>query len=207
MKTADSIKMYCSTICDLHEIKGFPPIVRTKRYHKTIMAICRTLRHEIKQAQPITVDIFKRMLPFVDVNNQKQLAIWVAILFGFFLFLRKSNLVPDGRVHDSVHQLSRRDIKIDESLLIVNIKCQRQFSFNNANCKFQWWKIPLLRSVPISGWFSCLTELQQGQHTICSHLSTMVRYCLLHIGIWQYRWGNGWKWQESRIPTPSAPTP
>ena len=93
------------------------------------MAIRHTLQHEVKQAQPITLDILKRMLPHVNVDDQKQLAIWVAILFGFFLFLRKSNLVPDTRSHDPYHQLSRRDIKVSQDVMIVNIKWSKTIQF------------------------------------------------------------------------------
>ena len=66
--------------------------------------------------------MLKQIVRKVDVNNQKQLAIWVAMLFGFFLFLRKCNLVPQPRLHDYVHQLSRQDLKLDDDLLIVMIK-------------------------------------------------------------------------------------
>ena len=30
-----SIKMFCATVCDLHEIRGHLPVVKTKRYYKT----------------------------------------------------------------------------------------------------------------------------------------------------------------------------
>ena len=94
-----------------------------------MMGIRRTLKHKVKQAQPITIEILKRILPFVDVSNSKQLAIWVALLFCFVLFLRKSNLVPNSRIHDPIHQLSRRDIKIDQGLMIVHIKWSKTIQF------------------------------------------------------------------------------
>ena len=113
MQSTDSIKAYCSTVCELQEVRGYEPIHRGRIYAKAIQGIRRLLMHEVKHAQPITVEMLMDMAEFIDVNNQKQLATWVCILFGFFLFLRKSNLVPVKREHDHLHQLSCADIIYD----------------------------------------------------------------------------------------------
>ena len=43
MKTVESIKSYCTTICQEHELRGFKPIRRGIRYYKTIDGICNKL--------------------------------------------------------------------------------------------------------------------------------------------------------------------
>ena len=47
MQTVESIKAYCGTICELHELKGLGLVRRTKRYYKTIRVIRQTLGHEV----------------------------------------------------------------------------------------------------------------------------------------------------------------
>ena len=122
MQSVESIKQYCGTICELHELNGFKPVRRGPLYNKTIQGIRRTLQHEIKQALPVTMEQLQKISAIVDVTDLKQLAIWVAVLTGFFLFLRKSNLVADTRQHDPRHQLSRSDIKFDDPVMVFIIK-------------------------------------------------------------------------------------
>ena len=129
METVDSIKAYCGTVCEMHELKGFPSVYRGKRYYRTIRSLAHILQHEVKQAQPVMTAMLKQIALVVDTTKQKQLAIWVSMLFGFFLFLRKSNLVPENRLHDPRHQLSRQDIKIDQNALIVQIKWSKTIQF------------------------------------------------------------------------------
>ena len=129
MQTIDSVKMYCGTVCDLSKIRGYGAVHRGRRYYKTILGLRKKMIHEIKQAKPITISQLKAISHLVNINDQKQLAIWVAMLFGFFMFLRKSNLVPTARVHDPWHQLSRRDIKLQGDLILVLIKWSKTNQF------------------------------------------------------------------------------
>ena len=121
MVSIDSIKSYCSLVCELHELQGFEPVHRGRFFAKATLGI-RLLQHEVQRAQPITVEMLREMVNYVNIDVQKQLATWVAILFGFFMFLRKSNLVPVNRQHDPLHQLSRCDIKYMNKVLIAQIK-------------------------------------------------------------------------------------
>ena len=114
------------------------------------------------------------MLPHVDTNNQKQLAIWVALLFGFFLFHRKSNLVPDARVHDAIHQLSRRDIKINGSIMRVNIKWSKTIQFSQRKLQIPvvqdtnspvcpvFWLLHMVQAIPASGSHNLFSFQQNG---------------------------------------------
>ena len=163
MQTVDSIKAYCSSVCDEHEMKGFQPVRRGKRFYKTIRSLRRILKHEVQHAKPITVQMLKKIVWLVDVTDQKQLATWVSLLFGFFLFLRKSNLVLETRLHDRFHQLSRQDLKIDGDLLIVTIKWSKTIQFaqrklqlplildrSSIICPIRWLLV-MLQRIPANG--------------------------------------------------------
>ena len=73
MQTIDSIKSYCTTVCDLYELQGFPPLQRTKRYFKALDSIKRTLSHEVHQATPITEEILKNLVTLVDLVIRSKL--------------------------------------------------------------------------------------------------------------------------------------
>ena len=48
--------------------------------------------------------------------------VWVALLTGFNMYLRKSNLVPLSRLHDRMHNISRRDVRYDAGVLVIFIR-------------------------------------------------------------------------------------
>ena len=86
MQTIDSVKMYCGTVCDLSEIRGYGIVHRGWRFYKTILWLRKKMVHEIKQAKPTTISQLKAISHLININDQKQLNIWVAMLFGFFVF-------------------------------------------------------------------------------------------------------------------------
>ena len=162
MKSVESIKQYCVTICELNELKGFKRTYRGRRYQKAIMGIKRVLQHEVKQAPPITLEMLNKIEPLVDINNTKQLAIWVTMLAGFFLFLRKSNMIPEIRKHDLIHQISRKDVKFDHPAMVFLIKWSKTNQFgeilqlpvviepNNKLCLASW-VLKLVQTCPAKG--------------------------------------------------------
>ena len=197
LQTVASIKAYCAMVCETHELKGLKPIYRGRRYYKTIRSLSRILLHEVKQARPVTVEMLKKMALKVDTTNHKQLAVWVAILFGFFLFLRKSNLVPDTRLHNPLQQLSRQDLKIDQQLLVVTIKWSKTIQFaqkklqlpmmvdqDSTICPVKWLLI-MLRRIPAQGCHNLFSFQKQGIIVPITYrdLTVQLRQWIKDIGI------------------------
>ena len=87
VQSVETIKAYCSTVCKLNELEGYPVINRGKLYRQAIQGIRHLLQHETQHAQPITIDMLNRMVNVVDVSDEKQLATWVTVLVGFFMYL------------------------------------------------------------------------------------------------------------------------
>ena len=106
-KTVDSSKGYVSGMRSLHEIFRFEPPEGDYLYHLTVNGIRRDKAHVVKQAAPLTPEILVGMYGRVDFRCGVQVATWTALLIGFYLLLRKSNLVPDSAVgFDCTKQLA-----------------------------------------------------------------------------------------------------
>ena len=133
MKTVESIKMYCGTVCQENELRRYRSVYRGIRYHKAIAGIRNNLHHQVKHAEPMTEKLLNRILYVVDLDNQKQLVVWVSLLTGYYLVLRKSNLVPLSRVHDTVHNITRQDVRYDDGLMIVFIRWTKNKSTLTEN--------------------------------------------------------------------------
>ena len=55
--------------------------------------------HAIKQAEPMIPEHLLRMSKVVNYMDEVEMVAWVATLLGFYMFMRKSNLVPANHGH------------------------------------------------------------------------------------------------------------
>ena len=121
VKTVESIKSYCATICDENELKGYRPVRKGIKFHRTVAGIKRKLHHKVKKATPVTPELLEKILTVVTIEDDKEFFTWVASLTGFNLVLRKSNIVPLKRIHDSVQNLSRQDVRYSNGVMVFTI--------------------------------------------------------------------------------------
>ena len=62
-----------------------------------LKGIAKSHPYLVKHAQAMTSEILLKMFRFLDVRDQFDATIWSLFLFAFFLFARKSNLVPNSK--------------------------------------------------------------------------------------------------------------
>ena len=153
MKTVKSIKIYCSTICQDNELKGYKPVHRGIKFHKAITGIHKKLHHKVKWSERMTPELLQKILKVVNLNDDKEFTVWVALVTGFSLILCRSNLVPLSKVHDTVHNLSRSDVRYDSGVMVIYITWSKMNQFgekvskviivannNNVICPVRWIK-------------------------------------------------------------------
>ena len=129
------------------------------------------MQHEVKKAQPITVEMLQEIVHKVDYNDGKQLAIWVTSLYGFFLILRKSNLVPVKRQHDPLHQLSRSDIKYHQDVLVAEITWTKTNQFGEKCIKVPIVREEMLSICPVQWLLYMVRRIPAGpQHNLFSYI-------------------------------------
>ena len=98
----------------------------------TLQGLKRKLKGTPKQVLPIDPVILRRMFPFVNLNNNTDVAMWVGCLLAFFTLFRKANLCPRERNFDPSTVLTRDDVLLDEEnqrvLVFVNFSKTDQFA-------------------------------------------------------------------------------
>ena len=98
--------------------------------------------------------MLNQMVDHVDFNHPIQVAAWVAVVLGFHLLLRKSNLVPITALEFSpLHQLVCKDIHFHRGLILVNIRWSKSFQIGNRVT------IPLLKSKSLACPVTALKKL------------------------------------------------
>ena len=117
-----TIKNYLSSISTAMQLREFEPLEYPLRVRLTLEGICRFTEQMSERAHPITALMLKRMSIHVDPRDEEQLVAWGAIVVGFHLMLRKSNLVPDsGREFDPSHQFTRISLREHRDSLIAHL--------------------------------------------------------------------------------------
>ena len=99
----------------------------------------------------MTPGLLEKIYKVVKLDKERQLATWVTMLGGFFMVLRKSNLVPLSRVYDMVHNITRRDVRYHAGVMVVVIRWSKTDQFgqnpdkilmvadkNNPLCPVHW---------------------------------------------------------------------
>ena len=73
----------------------------------------RWMPHAIKQAEPITPELLVKISKVINYKDKIKIISWTATLLDFYMFLRKSNLVPDTMdTFNGEEQFCRKDINL-----------------------------------------------------------------------------------------------
>lgn len=127
LSSSDYVRNYISSSHTVHKILG----LNSSAFKEPLLQLLlrgakRVMQDKVTQATPMTLMVLSQILQQVDVSDDEQLVALCALLVGFYLFLRKSNLVPDLRqnVH-TTRLILRDDIKFTDQDVLVNIKWSR----------------------------------------------------------------------------------
>ena len=90
------------------------PPVQDKQMQLFMQGLKRAMPHATKQAAPITPELLLKISKVVNYRDQVEMVAWVGTLLGFYMFLQKSNLVPDTMDNFNPKQQFRR---VDMNLL------------------------------------------------------------------------------------------
>ena len=110
--------------------------------HLSLRGMERVKLHLVKQAKAITPEILMSMHTFFDFSDPADMVLWCLFLFAFFLFARKSNLVPDSLQYQNKKFLLRKDVESFGNILIVHIKWSKTIQFGQRNLKLPLVEIP-----------------------------------------------------------------
>ena len=113
-QSAEAVGNYQSGVRTCQAMLGLQvPSPQEKQMQLFTQGLKRVLLHEVKQAEPITLQLLLKMSSAVDYTDHVEMVAWVATLVGFTMFLRKSNLVPESmEKFNPEQQFTRADFNI-----------------------------------------------------------------------------------------------
>jgi len=118
-----SIKNYISGVRIVHLGMGVMFPEPDFSLNLLLKGLARLHPHEESRAIPITPLLLLRFFEVMDMSKSKDRAVWACFLVCFFMFARKSNMVPPSSdSFDLKKHLARADIHSQESGLVVLLK-------------------------------------------------------------------------------------
>ena len=124
MSSPSSWKSYVGGVKVLHLLSGYPfPHLESWEYKLLVKGAAKLHPFTPRQALPITPAILLDIFQVLDFTRPVHVALWSAFVVGFFLFARKSNLVPPSMSSfDPSRHLCRGDIRLSNEGILVHIK-------------------------------------------------------------------------------------
>ena len=113
-ESPESVGNYLSGVRTCLALLGLEVPDTSDRQMKMFTAgLKRIMPHAVKQVEPVTPQLLLKISKVVNFTDQVELVAWTGLLLGFYMFLRKSNLVPDTmESFDKDQQFCRSDINL-----------------------------------------------------------------------------------------------
>ena len=150
-KSTHSVRNYISGIKTMHYVLGYPTDnINNFLLNLSLKGIARLKPHCVKQALPITPDMLVQMSSFMDFSDPNDLRYWCLFLFAFYLFARKSNLVPTTKKDlKSKNFLLQNSVSEEEKFLLVTMNWSKTIQFGERILQIPLISIPgsILRPV------------------------------------------------------------
>ncbi len=124
LKSPKSLNNYWSAVKLLHQLMRVPlDKEQDIQVQLFLRAIPLNKRHVSQQKKPITRSHLTQMCQLLDRQGKVGLVIKTAILFGYFAFLRASNLCPEkADKFDNTRHFCRSDVQILDTGLKIKLK-------------------------------------------------------------------------------------
>ena len=118
-----TVENHISNIRTMQELAGISMTPKMPNLAMHLESIDRELARPTRQSVPIGPELLARIYEKVDTNSIKEVVCYTTLVLGFYLFSRKSNLVPDSRTtFNPKEQLCRKDARFEDPLTLIDIR-------------------------------------------------------------------------------------
>lgn len=126
----DTIGNYIAGVRTLHELLEITPPSHSYVLKTIIKGLKARDKVPCRQAAPIDPDIFCKLYPHVNFQHKLEMVAWVALLMGFHLLLRASNITSASRFRfDPSINLTCRDFRMQNDIMPVHIKWTKTLQY------------------------------------------------------------------------------
>lgn len=127
----ETVNNYLAGVRTLHRIGGYPvPDTNDPNLDLVLRGLRFELAHATKQAKPMTPRLLFQIYQHINTADPWDVVKFAALILGFYLFLRASNLVPMSKEDFTPgEQLTVGDIRRHEGFLIVDVRWSKTVQY------------------------------------------------------------------------------
>ena len=135
--SSKAVRNYIDGVRKVHILlRTEPPSMTDIEVQITLLGLNKTMLCPVKQAKPITPEIMLDMVSFLDLTKSADLVFWGVVVVSFFMFFRKSNLIPDSKESfDPSKQLARKSVRFDGTLAILTVTWSKTIQYRQRAVK------------------------------------------------------------------------
>ena len=195
-KPTKSIKNYISGIKIMHYILGFSTDkINDFLLNLSLKGIARLHPHCIQQAHVITPTMLSQMSSHMNLTAKIDIVYWCLFLFAFYLFARKSNLVPTTkRDLKSKKFLLRKNVSHEGELLLVTMNWSKTIQYGERLLQTPLIPIPGSVLCPVSAYNNMCSQvkakpddplfsLPKGQYVTYSKFQSKLRELISKLSL------------------------
>ena len=175
-KSVESIKNYINGIRLMHLINGFEfSYLQSLPLRLTLRGIATKKSHLPKRALPVTPEILYDMFKILDKGNPSDVTFWCLFLIAFFMFSRKSNLVPISiSKFDSNKQFCRKDFSVKGHYLVISVRWSKTIQFGQRVLEIPLAAIPHSNLCPVKAFTQMCKSVPAGSNdpVFCKYLGS-----------------------------------
>ena len=149
-----TVRNYFSGVITLHNLLGQPcPDPAQFCFVYLFKGASRIMARTPQRATPLTPDVLIAIYSRLNISDPCQAAFWSALLLGFFLFLRISNLLPKSvaSYNPFVH-LSRSDIVLMSDQMVVRFNWTKTIQVKEREFQLNVVAMPNTPLCPLSAY-------------------------------------------------------
>ena len=165
MKSVQSIKNYLSCVKTMHILLGYSvEHINNFILNLGLKGMARLKPYCIKQAEAITPEILKQIYDVLDLTDTQDVVYWCLFLFAFYLFARKSNLVPTVKKDlEKKFFLCHKDVKIMPKMLIITMGWSKTIQFGERVLQTPLVEIPGSILCPVAAYKNMCSKIKVKQ--------------------------------------------
>ena len=166
-KSHQTLLCYLSGVKILHKLMGVSiQAFEDVALKFAVKGMGRNNSYVPRQAPPMTPQLLKQIFQLLDFSDEDDTIFWAVLLVGFFLLLRKSNLVPDSAsTFDGSKQIKRSDLEFNSDHIKVTLNWLKNKEIgNNTPHRFALPKIPNSVLCPVAALLRVLELVPADSH-------------------------------------------
>lgn len=169
MRSVKTVEAYLYGAIQMHlYARVSAPSLKDFQIKLTLRGIKRKLKYRVRQTKPLTPRLLLAIHQLLKPNNTNDTVFWAILITGYYLLLRKSNLVPDSQSSfDKMKHLSRKQVHVSQKYVKIKISWAKTIQFQERKLTLKMFRLKGSPLCPVKAFKKLFEVTSPGQNQSC----------------------------------------